>query len=149
MTQEIEGVYYQPYPRDRIPGDGDWAKMPKLNRKMSEIQRYKTVVRISETPTGIRVDIDVSGTEHVPVALELIFRKGGQFTGVEAHPGKPDAYLMSGEKATYTMGGERIIFGPGRADHRNVSLRGALPSMDAPSVFITGQTPFRHSIEIG
>ena len=149
LTQEIEGVYYQPYPKDRIPGDGDWAKMPRLNRKMSEIQRYKTVVRISETPTGIRVDIDVSGTEHVPVALELIFRKGGQFTGVEAHPGKPDAYLMSGAKAEYAMGGERISFGPGRADHRNVSLRGALPSMDAPSVFITGQTPFRHSIEIG
>ena len=148
LTQEIEGVYYQPYPKDRIPGDGDWAKMPRLNRKMSEIQRYKTVVRISETPTGIRVDIDVSGTEHVPVALELIFRKGGQFTGVEAHPGKADAYLMSGEKATYTMGGDRISFGPGRADHRNVSLRGALPSMDAPSVYITGQTPFRHSIEI-
>lgn len=146
LRSKMEGVYYQPYPKDQIPGDGDWAKMPKSNRRQSEVQHYETVIRIREKEKGMEVAIAVTGTERVPVALEMIFRRGGTFTGVDAHPSKADAYLCSGEKAAYTMGGESIFFGPGKSEHRNVQLRGALPAMDAPAVFITGFTPFHHTL---
>lgn len=146
LQSKLEGVYYQPYPKDQIPTDGNWEKMPKSNRKQSEIQYYETIVRVTEKDMGMEVDIEIKGTERVPVALELIFRRGGSFTGVLSHPSKPDAYLFNGEKAGYTMGGETISFGPGVALHRNVQLRGALPAMDAPAAYVTGFTPFRHKL---
>ncbi len=146
LQSKIEGVYYQPYPKEQIPPDGNWDKMPKLNRKQSEIQQYETLVRLTEKEMGIEVDIEIKGTDRVPVALEMIFRRGGSFFGAEPHPYKTDAYLFGGDKATYTMGGETISFGPGKALHRNVQLRGALPAMDAPAAFITGFTPFKHTL---
>jgi len=44
LSSSLEGVYYQPYPADKIPGDGDWSKMPKANRTQSEIQQLNTVI---------------------------------------------------------------------------------------------------------
>lgn len=148
LTQQLEGVYYQPYPKDQVPADGDWSKMPKTNRVQSEIQRLMTTIRIKETSEGLRVDIDVSGTAHVPVSLELIFRKGGSFVGTEPHPTKPGAYLLKDGMGAYRVEEQAIQFGPGRTDHFNVQLRGALPSMDAPTVYLTGTTPFVHSIKL-
>lgn len=146
LYSKLEGVYYQPYPKEQIPADGNWEKMPRSNRKQSEIQYYETIVRITEKETSIEVDIDIRGTDRVPVTLELIFRRGGAFSGVEPHPFKTDAYLFNGENAQYTMGGESISFGPGKTLHRNVQLRGALPAMDAPAAYITGFTPFQHRL---
>lgn len=148
LTSTLEGPYFQPYPADQIPADGDWAKMPKFNRRQSEVQVLKTMVRISETEKGMKLEVDMDGTDNVPVAMELIFRKGGTFAGVVAHPSKKDAYLFSESEGAYTANGQTIKFGPGKAEHRNVQLRGALPSMEAPSVYITGFTPFKHTLFI-
>jgi hypothetical protein len=148
LTRKQEGVYYQPYPKDQIPTDGDMAKMPRSNRKQSNIQYLTTTITISEAEKGIRVDIDLSGTDRVPVSMELIFRKGGSFSGVQPAPGKENAYLFQEEKGSYTVGEETIHFGPGKLEHKGILLRGALPAMDAPTVYLTGLTPFRHTLYI-
>ncbi len=148
LKSTLEGPYFQPFPSDQIPGDGDWDKMPKSKRKQSEVQILTTTVNISESGNGVQVDIDMQGTDHVPVALELIFRKGGTFAGVKEHPSKKDAYLFDQKEGSYTMNGQSIKFGPGQSAHRNVQLRGGLPSVDAPSVYITGFTPFKHTLFI-
>ena len=121
--------------------------MPRSNRKQSEIQQLQSRVSISETQSGLRADIRITGTEGVPVALELIFRPGGTFAGVSQHPSRANAYLFS-ESGTYTVQTDTIAFGPGKALHKNVQLRGALPAFDAPTVYLTGFTPFTHTLTL-
>jgi hypothetical protein len=147
MKRKQDGPYYQPYPKDKIDPNGDMDKMPRSNRKQSEVQHLETTIIISESNNGISVDIDMRGTEEVPVSLELIFRKGGVVNGAEP-AGRSDAYLLKGQSGTYTVGKDVISFGPGRAEHKWLVVRGALPAMDAPTVYITGFTPFKHRIQI-
>jgi len=145
LSSSLEGVYYQPYPADKIPGDGDWSKMPKSNRTQSEIQRLNTVITIKETNNGLEVDIDISGTDHVPVSLELVFRPGGVFSGLEeVTPNQ--TYVLKGNEGKYSVENQSISFGPGKAEHRRYNLRGGLPAFNAPSAYITGTTPFKHSL---
>ena len=93
--------------------------------------------------------MDVAGTDRVPLAIELGFRRGGALSGVEPLPGTPDAFLLREGTGEYRLGGEVIRFGPGRAEHTWTDLRGALPKLDALSVYLTGFTPFRATLRIG
>ena len=147
LRQSLEGPYYQPYPPNEIPADGDWEKMPRSNRKQSEIQRLETKITIREKTGGLEAQIQMTGTDNVPVALELIFRPGGTLTGVSKHPGRPNAYLLS-ESGSYMVQNNTITFGPGLAQHKGVQLREALPALDAPTVYLTGFTPFHHTLLI-
>ncbi|WP_420146586.1 hypothetical protein [Spirosoma sp.] len=147
LTQTLEGPYYQPYPSKEIPGDGDWEKMLRSKRKQSEIQQLRTKIVIKEIPGGVEAHIQMTGTEGVPVALELIFRPGGTLSGVTTHPSRPNAYLVSGS-GSYTVQNDTITFGPGLVKHKNIQLRGALPATDAPSVYFTGFTPFEHTLTL-
>ncbi len=145
LRSSLEGVYYQPYPADKIPGDGDWSKMPKTNRTQSEIQKLNTVITIKETNNGLEVDIDITGTDHVPVSLELVFRPGGKFSGLEeVIPNQ--TYVLRGKEGKYSVDNQSISFGPGKAEHRRYNLRGGLPAFNAPSAYITGSTPFKHTL---
>ena len=90
----------------------------------------------------------MNGTEEVPVTLELVFRKGGQLKGVESVTQKTDAYILKGQSGSYTVENDTIHFGPGKAEHKWLVVRGALPAMDAPTVYITGFTPFKHTIQL-
>lgn len=148
MNKKLEGPYYQPFEKQFISPDGDLGKMPKSNRKQSEVQYLETNIQFSEAQVGMQIEIEMKGTEGVPVTLELIFRKGGQFTGVEAKPNHPNSFLLKGKEGVYSSGSDSIHFGPGRLEHKNTQLRGALPMMDAPTVYLTGFTPFKHTLII-
>ncbi len=145
LRKTLEGPYYQPFEKDQISPDGDFEKMPRNLRKQSEIQKLETKVKIIEKPQGIEVEIEMKGTDNVPVSLELIFRPGGTFNGVEK---LSNSYLLSGQKGEYIVGEHKISFGPGKVEHKGLQLRGALPATDAPTVYITGFTPFNHVINI-
>ncbi len=148
LKKSLEGPYYQPIAPDKIDPNGDWAKMPQTARAQSEIQKLDTTVTISETPNGLQIQFDLSGTEGVPVTLELIFRAGGTFTGLDKYPKKDNAWLLLGESGTYSVGADTIHFGPGRLEHKGLQLRGGLPAVDSPTVYLTGYTPFRHTLEL-
>ena len=144
MIQKLEGPYWQPYPKNAIAEDGDWEKMPKINRPQSEVQKLETKIQIRETKQGMEIEISTSGTDRVPVALELIFRPGGELKGLTKIAGSKDSWLLKDATGSYTFKEDTISFGPGLALHKNTALRGALPAMDAPSVYLTGFTPFKH-----
>ncbi len=148
LRKSLEGPYYQPIAKEQIVADGDWDKMPRANRPQSEIQKLMTIVKISEANNGLQIEIDMHGTEGVPVSFELIFRAGGTFSGVTKHPQKDNAYLLAGESGSYTINSDTIQFGPGKAEHKGIQLRGALPAVDAPTVYLTGFTPFKHTISL-
>jgi hypothetical protein len=144
----LEGPYYQPLDKDKISVDGDLDKMPRTIRKQSEIQKLQTTVKVKEIKNGIEVEIEMTGTDNVPVSFELIFRAGGTFSGVNKYTKRDNAYLFSSENGTYTVRNDSISFGPGKMEHKGVQLRGALPAMEAPTVYLTGFTPFKHIIKL-
>jgi hypothetical protein len=148
MRKTLEGPYYQPHEKDKISHDGDFSKMPRSLRKKSEVQTLQTTVKVKEIDAGIEVEIEMSGTDNVPVSFELIFRAGGTFAGVSEYSKSKNAYLFSGEKASYTVGADVISFGPGKIEHKGIQLRGALPAMEAPTVYLTGTTPFKHTLKL-
>lgn len=148
LQNSLEGPYYQPLDADKISPDGDLDKMPRTLRLQSEVQKLNYSVKVTELPTGVEVDFDISGTDGVPVSLELIFRPGGIFSGVSPIPNKKDAYLFPSSKGSYTVGNDQITFSPGMILHKGVQLRGALPAMESPTVYLTGITPFKHKITL-
>lgn len=148
LTKTLEGPYYQPLDKDKISPDGDLDKMPRTLRKQSEIQQLETTVKVEEANNGLEIEITLSGTEGVPVSLELIFRPGGTFLGVTKYSKKENAFLFSGEKGSYTVNGDTISFSYGKIEHKNIQLRGALPAMEVPTVYLTGFTPFKHLIKL-
>lgn len=148
LTRSLEGPYFQPIAPDKIAPDGDWAKMPKSERPQSEVQKLETIVKIKEANNGLEIEISMDGTEGVPVSFELIFRAGGTFAGVTKSIAKDNAYLLTSESGAYTVGNDSIHFGPGKVEHKGIQLRGALPAMDAPTVYLTGFTPFKHVLKL-
>jgi hypothetical protein len=148
LTQKLLGPYWQPISTDKISSDGDWEKMPRNDRPQSEIQSLEVKIAVREIKGGVEVEIATYGTERVPAALELIFREGGAFAGLSKIENTKDSWLLKDGMGTYTQGGDSITFGPGLALHKNVALRGGLPAMDAPTVFLTGFTPFRHVLRL-
>jgi len=148
LSSSLEGPYYQPLPVQHLPDDGDWEKMPRALRPQSEVQKYTATVSIGEVAGGFELEINIQGTNHVPLALELIFRPGGSFTGVEEHPQMKEVYYLKEGVGMYTVEGESVNFGPGIHQHQWVEIRGALPRMNAPTVFLTGFTPFQKKIRI-
>ncbi|NND09271.1 MAG: hypothetical protein HKN87_23105 [Saprospiraceae bacterium] len=148
LKQYLEGPYYQPYPVERLPTDGDWEKMPKSNRPQSEVQKLNATIEIAKRNGVFDLDFSLEGTDHVPVALELAFRKGGVIEGITSAPIGGDSYLMEAESGLYKMEGSSIRFGPRRQEHGWTQLRGADPKIDATSVYITGFTPFSYRLSL-
>ncbi|MEK6476326.1 hypothetical protein WJR50_02290 [Catalinimonas sp. 4WD22] len=149
LRQWLEGPYYQPFAEDQLPtSDGDWEKLPRDERPQSEVQKFLSEIRIRETSTGFLLDISITGTDRVPVALEMAFRKGSKLSGVKKVEDTEEAYLLEEGYGTLKEGDSEIRFGPGKAEHSWTQLRGALPKLEAQCVYITGITPFEHQIEI-
>jgi hypothetical protein len=148
LKNALEGPYYQPYPKDKIDPQGDLSKMPRTVRPKSEIQNLNYQVEISEHEEGILIDFDIKGTEGVPVTLELIFRPGGKLKGVNPIAGKLNSNLFADQEGTYSVGEDTIKFSPGLVVHKGINLRGALPSIEAPTVYLTGITPFKHTLKL-
>lgn len=149
VEQKLEGPYYQPFSADQISGDGDWEKMPREQRLQSEVQHLTSRVTITQNDGIFNLQFNVDGTSHVPVAIELAFRKGGILDGVEKISGVEEAYLLSSSNGTYRIETDVISFGPGRTEHTWTQLRGALPKVNAMCVYITGFTPFHYTLKVG
>lgn len=151
LSAKLEGPYYQPLPKDKIPKDTDaWSKVPRTERAQSEVQTLVTKVYITPTDAKAVIKISVDGPENLPVALELAFRSGGTLQNVSGKAGIDHAFLArDGERMTYRYGDDVITVGPGALAHKWTQLRGALPKLEADCVYFTGYAPctFEFTIE--
>ncbi len=144
LHQDLEAGYYQPLePLSRVAA-GEWGRI-RGRRAVSELCRLRQSVAITEMPDGFRLRIQSSGTSGVPIAVEIGLRDGGELQGCESLP--DNAWLLRGAAAVYEVAGSRVKFGPGTASHSYVQVRGAEPRLPATSVYLTGQTPFDHTME--
>jgi hypothetical protein len=67
-------------------------------------------------------------------------------TGAEKLGTPKDTWLLRQGQAEISAGGDTIQIGPGRADHTYLDVRGARPRLEGPSIFLSGFTPFDHTI---
>jgi hypothetical protein len=148
LVQELTGPYYQPLPKELRQPDGVWTGTQ--GRPTSEVQTLTSQVYIRESPRkgAFQLEMSIEGAERVPVAVELGWRKGGELSGVVPVPGMPDGFFLKDGFGEYKADGQTIRFGPGRHEHGWTQLRGADPKLPSLSVYLTGFTPFRGTLEI-
>jgi hypothetical protein len=151
LSSYLEGPYYQPLPKEKIPADGEsWGKVPRSERVQSEVQKLTTKVAVTVTGGKARIKISVDGPKNLPVTLELAFRPGGKLLNATPKKEIPHAWLInSGEYATYRKGNDEIRVGPGIRMHKWTQLRGALPKLDADCLYFTSYAPceFEFTVE--
>jgi hypothetical protein len=167
LHETKEAYYYQPMSvEDRNP-EGDyslsesidgrfWSKMDFASRKKSNIQVLETNITIQERNGGFEMEMDVSGPLQVAVALELCFREGGKLDQVIS-AGTNDDYFLQQGFGTYQVESDTIRFGPGKNEHNRIRrLDGEMYSTHFGSikgkgrhVYVTGYTPFKHTLTIG
>ena len=101
---------------------------------------------MEETRRGFALRIESRGTSGVPLAVEISLREGGTLEGCRPAPRQPGGWILERAFATYRSNGSAIRFGPGAAPHLETQLRGAESKLPGTSVYITGYTPFAHTI---
>jgi hypothetical protein len=146
LSQSLVAPYYQPLP-ERVAPDA-W-EASRARRRHSEVCRLEQSAEIRETGHGLELTLRSHGTDGVPVAVELGFRAGGHLTGCLAVPDEPDRFVLPSGSGSYRVGQDAIRFGPGAAAHRYTQVRGAEPKLGGPSVYVTGFTPFEHTLVLG
>lgn len=149
LKWEFHWGYFQPLPADQKPNYNIPFDEDRKRRRMSEKQELKAHVRISEENGIFNLEVELAGTENVPLAIELAFRKGGKLTGVEKSEHAENTFLLKEGKGKIRFEENEIEFGPGQADHEWTTIRGALPKPDGDCVYISGFTPFNKKIGIG
>lgn len=147
FRQELEACYYQPITdADLLPITSENMGVTNSRREKSECCRMIYEGHILEVSDGFELTIQAHGTDGVPLAVEVNLRDGGELTGVSPVPHTGGAYLLKEGYACYRAGSETIQFGPGHCEHAYVQLRGAEGKLPGPCVYLTGFTPFRHTL---
>lgn len=157
LRQSLRGPYFQPLTPEKIAelrtyggmeSNGLLRQDSRASRAQSNIQSLESIVELEEHPDRLELHVHVEGTDHVPLALELAFRRDGRLEGVEPVKDVADAYLLRTPEGRYRLGNDVITFGPGRVEHTWTQLRGALGKWDGQSVYVTGFTPFRFTLTL-
>lgn len=166
LSEKKEAYYYHPMPKEKRNETGDyelspsldgrfWSKMDFESRPQTKLTMESKIV-IEEVGNRFNIDIEVVGTEHVEVTLDLCFKAGGTFEGVRQGEKENEFFLESGF-AKYTRGSDTLEVGPGTNEHANIEgLDGEVYSTHFGSIkgqgnhlYLTGLVPFKHSIMIG
>jgi len=146
MTQDLEAAYYQPLmpPRNITT---ETFNSTRSERERTEVCQLRYTVTVTETADGCRLQIEARGTDEVPLAIELNLREGVAISGAEKLGPFKDAWLLKQGHAEISAGQDRLTIGPGLGLHTHLEVRGARPRLEGPSLFLTGFTPFDHSID--
>ena len=146
LTQTLEGPYYQPLDPARPVNADQWAAV-RPDRKRTEVAKLTQSATVTQTDRGYRVRIQAHGTNDVPLAVEISLREGGKLEGVVPAYKVHDGWVLQSGHATYRAGKDAVRFGPGLGAHMYTQIRGGDAKLPGPSVYLTGFTPFDHTIE--
>ncbi|GAA3141041.1 hypothetical protein JOF29_000501 [Kribbella aluminosa] len=153
LQQEVRAAYHLPLAPDQRTG-GRYALTPEgrfyssmdFENRPKQYRSLRTTVRVEEVADGFDLGFGFDGDETV-YAIELCFRPGGTLSGVEALDADGNYQLVSGT-GSYTVGGDRIEFGPGSGPARvamdpgeQYTYLGGNLTPDGLRVYLTGRTP--------
>jgi len=165
LKETKEADYYQPLADEFRKANGDyklsesqdgrfWNKMDFDSRTKSNVKKQITVIEVTENDGKLSLDFRVDGPPNVEVTIEMCFKEGSNITGATLDE-KKNYFLKSGT-AELSTGTDAIQFGPGKCEHLNIENldseeytyhQGSLRT-NGEHVYITGFTPFRHTMTI-
>ncbi|MCP2635962.1 hypothetical protein K0817_005180 [Microbacterium sp. HD4P20] len=154
LREELTPAYYQPLPaelrradgRYELVDEGRFAAAMAFDRRPADIVSLRTRIDVRPTDDGAELVIATEGPSS-GWALELAFREGGSFEGLE--PVGDEAFVLSEGWGRYRVGNAAMEFGPGAGvggrpryspgeDYDYVGGTDALPG---PRAYITGRSP--------
>jgi hypothetical protein len=161
LADEVAVPYYLPLPERFRREDGDYAltndgrfyaQMDFPHRPRQE-RVLRTTVVVTEVDGGFDLAIGLEESA-LPFTIELCFRPGGALSGVQPLS-DANAYQLIEGYGSYTVGADRISFGPGNGSgppgmdpgERYTYLRGNLEP-DGLRVYITGRSPLRYLLKL-
>ncbi len=150
LKQSLEAPYYQPLAPAQTVNYENWAAL-REKRRQTQICRLEQSATVKERPGGFEVRIQASGNTSgtplgVPLTVEVNLREGGRLEGCRPAPHTEGAWVLENGFASYSLEGRTLRFGPGTAPHLLTQLRGAEPKLPGVSVYVTGYTPFDHTL---
>ena len=165
LKETKEADYYQPLTEEFRRADGDyklsqsqdgrfWNKMDFDSRIKSNVKKQITVIEVIENNGVLSLDFKVDGPPNVEVTIEMCFKEGSNITGAVLDE-KKNYFLKSGT-GKLSAGEDLIHFGPGKCEHLKIEKldseqytyhQGSLRT-NGEHVYITGFTPFRHTMII-
>lgn len=144
FSQSLQAGYYQPFEPTRRVGI-DWGGVREL-RRQTEVCRMERSATVTEMKNGLNVRIRAEGTKNSPLAVEINLRQGARLEGCAPIGDVSQSWLLTAGQCTHRTDKFGIRFGPGAAEHEYTDIRGAEPKLPGPSVYLTGFTPFDHTL---
>jgi hypothetical protein len=163
LEEQVTAAYYQPLPavRRRPSGSYDLLDDGRFSAAMSFPERLHdeltmdTRINIDQVETGADIALEVQAPQ-VAWALELTFRPGGEFDGVE--PIGEGRWLLTAAEGSYRVGRDRIVFGPGGASVSHGALLyhpgqeyeylGGTDATTGERLYVTGTAPSKLMLRI-
>lgn len=158
---EMKVPYYLPMPADRRKPDGAYALSHSVDGRFNSAldfshrpANFRTLgVQMTAKPeaNGYRVLFESSGEEDVEMTIELTLRDGGVLEG--ARKLDDGSYQLVEGQASYRVGDDRLLIGPGNGDGavrvssgENYSWAGGRLQLPGKRLYITGRTPMRYEL---
>ncbi|MFI5690698.1 hypothetical protein ACIA58_02570 [Kribbella sp. NPDC051586] len=154
LSSEVKVPYHLPLPKRYRRADGRYALTPDgrfyasmdFGHRPKQYRVLQTEIAVAEVSDGFDLVFDFAGDE-TAYAIELCFRPGGTLAGVEELDASGNYQLVAGT-GSYTVGSDRIEFGPGTGSarvamdpgERYTYLGGSL-TPDGLRVYLTGRIP--------
>lgn len=161
LAQEVKVPYHLPLPKRYRREDGLYAltldgrfyASMDFPHRPKQYRTLRTEVTIVEVGNGWDLSFEFDGDE-TAYAIELCFRNGGTLAGVEALGAAGNYQLVSGT-GSYTVGSDRIEFGPGNGAARvtmdpgeRYTYLGGNLTPDGQRVYLTGRVPGRQTLQL-
>jgi hypothetical protein len=165
LYQKKVAPYYQPMPAEKRNANGDyklsqsidgryWSKMSFEDRPVSNVKTQETTIILEEVDGSAELTFQVGGPDNVMVTIELCFEEGGELSGVVSSDDQAENYFLEEGTGQYNYGKDTIHFEPGKLEHKYINRlegerysthRGTLRT-DGMHVYLTGMTPFEHTL---
>ncbi|MFD7156730.1 hypothetical protein ACFV9C_19170 [Kribbella sp. NPDC059898] len=160
LQQEVRVPYHLPLPKRYRRADGRYVLTPEgrfyasmdFPHRPKQYRTLRTDITVAEVADGFDLTFAFDGDE-TAYAIELCFRPGGTLAGVDALDA-PGNYQLTEGTGSYTVGADRIEFGPGNGaarvamdpGERYTYLGGSL-TPDGLRVYLSGRTPGRQVLK--
>jgi hypothetical protein len=161
-----------------LAGDGRYFSKMDFAHRPKDYRMLTSSVVVAERAAGVfELEFSVDGHEGVPVTIELTFRREGALAGATswnelvARSGpagrggrggrsgsaedRSDSFVLREGMGSFTAGTDTIEFGPGRMARLPGRMEGEAYSwmngnlrLDGYRVYLTGVTPFHHTLTI-
>lgn len=161
LSGEMRVPYYLPMPAERRDPDGVYALSKSVDGRFNSALDFshrpahfrRLAIQMIARPQadGYALEFTTDGEAEVDIAIEITLRPGGTLMGVQEVNGV--GAILTGDEATYTVGDQALRFGPGGSDvmprlssGEQYSWAGGRLNLAGDKVYITGQTPFSHTL---